>query len=254
MLKRWLGEDDAAKARVPPGRRVYAIGDIHGRDDLLERLLGMIRADAAAAAGLEHVAVFLGDYVDRGPNSFEVIDRLINMPLPGFRHVFLKGNHEAMMLDFLAGPPDAAQPSTLWMDNGGIETLHSYGIEGYWMFADARGLKEARRMLAAALPPGHRSFLESLALSHVAGDYAFVHAGIRPGVPLAEQRENEVLWIRGAFLNARGGLGHRVVHGHTIVPAPEVHRNRIAIDTGAVRSGTLTSVVLEKDGVRFLAT
>ncbi|MCU0838083.1 MAG: serine/threonine protein phosphatase [Rhodospirillales bacterium] len=248
MLKSWLGLE-APAARVPPGRRVYAIGDIHGRDDLLERLLQAIRADAATAGDLAPVAVFLGDYVDRGPMSFEVIDRLINEPLPGFRHVFLKGNHEAMMLDFLAGPPDA-----LWFDNGGFETLLSYGLDGYRLFSHAAALEEARQALNAALPAAHRRFLEGLALSHVEGDYAFVHAGLRPGVALAEQRDRDLLWIRGPFLASREGLTHRVVHGHTIVQRPEVHANRIAIDTGAVYSGTLTSVVLEGASVRFLST
>lgn len=249
MLKRWLGFEGCVAARVPPGRRVYAIGDIHGEDALLERLLRQIRADAKATSGCQPVAVFLGDYIDRGPMSFEVIDRLINQPLPGFETVFLKGNHEAMMLDFLAGPPDP-----LWLFNGGAETLHSYGVEGFWMFADAASLEAARRGLEAALPPSHLAFLNNLALSHVEGDYAFVHAGVRPGVPLAEQRAQDLLWIRAPFLNARGDLGHRIVHGHTIVAQPEQHANRIAVDTGAFATGRLSCVVLEGETVRFLST
>jgi serine/threonine protein phosphatase 1 len=238
-----------APMRVPQGRRVYAVGDIHGRDDLLDRLLRLIRVDAASAGGLECVAVFLGDYVDRGPMSFEVIDRLINTPLPGFRHVFLKGNHEAMMLGFLTGVVD-----DLWIDNGGGETLRSYGIDDLSLFIDVRGLETARRALDAAMPPSHRRFLDGLGLSHVEGDYAFVHAGIRPGLALAEQRERDLLWIRGPFLSACGSFGLRIVHGHTIAPEPEVHSNRIGIDTGAFYSGRLTCVVLEGDEVRFLST
>lgn len=249
MLKRWFGAEAQPTYRVPLGQRVYAIGDIHGRDDLLDRLLRAIRADAASATECECVAVFLGDYVDRGLMSFEVIDRLINAPLPGFRHVFLKGNHEAMMLDFLVGPADP-----LWILNGGAETLISYGVEGYWQFGDQRSLEQASRTLAAVLPPAHRRFLEQLRLSHTAGGYAFVHAGIRPGVPLDQQREKDLLWIRAPFLNARDDFGHRIVHGHTIVRQPQVYANRIAIDTGAFHSGILTCAVLENETVRMLST
>jgi serine/threonine protein phosphatase 1 len=248
MIAHWRAGHGARTARVPPGRRVYAVGDIHGCDDVLDQLLRMIRADAAGA-GAECVAVFLGDYVDRGPMSFEVIDRLVNEPLPGFQHVFLKGNHEAMMLDFLAGPPDP-----LWLYNGGVETLMSYGIGGLWAFADTASLEAARRELDAALPPRHRAFLQGLRASHVEGDYAFVHAGIRPGVAFCDQREQDLLWIRAPFLASREPFDYRVVHGHTIVKRPEVLPHRIAIDTGAFHTGTLTCAVLEGENVRFLST
>jgi serine/threonine protein phosphatase 1 len=235
--------------RVPPGRRIYAVGDVHGRSDLLDHLHQLILEDAEAGAPSERVVVYLGDYVDRGPNSFDVLEMLIEEPLPGFRCVHLKGNHEDMMLRFVEGPADLN-----WLINGGDATLASYGLSLLGIATQPDDLEAIRRQFGALLPSWHRRFLEGLALWHEEGDYLFVHAGIRPGVPLAEQRPSDLVWIRDAFLSAASDLGHRVVHGHTISREPEVTANRIGIDTGAFFSDRLTCLVLEGSDVRFLST
>lgn len=235
--------------RVPARRRIYAVGDIHGRNDLLRLLHAQIRADAASAGGAcQLVVVYLGDYVDRGPGSFEVIDTLVNEPLTGFEQIFLRGNHEDMMLDFMAGPPDS-----LWLFNGGNATLESYGLPGA-VFSTDRKLESLRRGLVEAMPASHRTFLQSLRLSHEEGDYLFVHAGVRPGRPLGQQEARDVMWIRGPFLNSQADFGRRIVHGHTITPEPDIRVNRIGIDTGAFFSGCLTCAVFEGASLRFLHT
>ncbi len=239
----------AIEPSVPHQCRIYAVGDIHGRDDLLVEVRRLIVEDAGTADGCERVVVYLGDYIDRGPKSFEVIERLIDEPLPGFRQVFLKGNHEDLMLAFLEGPPDP-----VWLYNGGVATLESYGVRLDWFLPDERALEAARQELQQAVPPQHRQFLENLHVRHEEGDYVFVHAGVRPGVPLARQDQRDMMWIRGPFLTSKADFGKRVVHGHTIVPEPEVRHNRIGIDTGAVRSGRLTCLVLQGASVRFLQT
>lgn len=235
-------------ARVPDGRRVYAVGDIHGRHDLLVRLHEMILEDAAAATASSLVLVYLGDYVDRGPASFEVIDALVHDRLPGFEHVFLKGNHEDMMLKFLAGGP-----ASTWLFNGGIAVLASYGVLGGG-FSIGLDIEALRKNLLDAIPPVHLQFLHELQFRHVEGDYLFVHAGIEPSKPWQEQGEEVLLWIRTPFLRCANWLGKRVVHGHTITAEPEILPNRIGIDTGAFNSDRLTCVVLEGTDVRFLQT
>jgi serine/threonine protein phosphatase 1 len=187
--------------------------------------------------------------VDRGPGSFDVLDVLINEPLAGFEGVHLKGNHEDMMLDFLAGP---AEP--LWTGNGGIATLASYGVEPPVVLYHPPDLETFRRRLRAAIPPNHLGFLRGLRLCHTDGDYFFVHAGVRPGVPLDDQDPYEMMWIRDRFLLSDADFGKRVVHGHTPCPVPEVLGNRIGIDTGAYFSGRLTCLVLEGAEHRFLHT
>jgi serine/threonine protein phosphatase 1 len=238
-----------APPRVPPGRRIYAIGDIHGRADLLNELHQAIAADAQTAGDADRILVYLGDFVDRGRGSSDVLDMLINDPLPGLTAIHLLGNHERMMLDFLKGPPTG-----LWLFNGGVATLYSYGIGAAAMMLETDGLESLRLDLEAALPATHLRFLNNLRLSHIEGDYCFVHAGLRPGRPLAEQREGDLLWIREPFLDSTDDLGYRVVHGHTIHPEPQVRPNRIGIDTGAVFTHRLTALVLEDDRIRFLHT
>jgi len=245
--RREVSEPPAA----PAGMRFYAVGDIHGRIDLLTLLHAKMREDAAAAApDLRKIAVYLGDYVDRGDASRAVIDHLIGEPLPGFERVFLKGNHEAIMLDFLDDPLVGRG----WLFNGGDATLYSYGV-GFESAANREErLGRMRDGLEAALPPAHRAFLDSLALYHVAGDYLFVHAGIRPGRALDEQTEEDLLWIREEFLGSGDHHGHCVVHGHTISSTPDVRNNRIGIDTGAYFSGRLTCLVLEGRSQRLIQT
>jgi serine/threonine protein phosphatase 1 len=238
------------RPQVPEGSRIYAIGDIHGRIDLLRRLHTGILADAQAAGDRRRVVVYLGDYVDRGGHSREVIESLVADPLPGFECVHLLGNHEAFMLRFLDDPDRGDS----WVYNGGDATLRNYGVElGDPAFA-AGGWAWLRDQFIAALPERHLSFLRSLRLWHAEGDYLFVHAGIRPGVPLERQSRDDLLWIREDFLDHDGDLGCVVVHGHSRVRAPTVRHNRIAIDTGAWMTGTLTGLVLDGGSHGFIDT
>ncbi len=239
-----------AAAAVPEGRRVYAIGDIHGRADLLARLRETIVADALAAGSAQCVVIHVGDYVDRGFHAREVVDLLIDSALPDFESVHIKGNHEEMMLRFLDDP--AAGP--LWLANGGDVTLASYRVGGWRPPLDDEGLEVLRDRLRDALPPRHEAFLRGLPVSHVEGDYLFVHAGLRPGVPVENQTEQDMLWIREEFLDSRADHGKIVVHGHSINYQPEEHDNRIAIDTGAFATGHLTCLVLEGTERWILAT
>ena len=248
--RRFAGKDDpTAAARIPDGLTIYAVGDIHGELDLLRDLQQAIAEDhACSGAGSEPIVVYVGDYIDRGEESSGVIDRLIGDPLPGFRQHCLMGNHEAAMLDFLR-EPTAGSP---WLDFGGLATLHSYGVNPAADRQSANRLEGLRDDLAARLPPEHLAFLQGLELSVVYGDYAFVHAGIRPGRPLAEQEADDLLWIRSPFLETTRRHEKIIVHGHTIVPDIEMLPNRIAIDTGAYFSGCLSAVVLNGDTVRPL--
>ena len=238
---------------VPDGTRVYAIGDIHGRMDLLGRLLRRIGTDALRARAERKVLVCLGDYVDRGPASRAVLDCLAGTPMPGFETHFLLGNHEDIMLTFLTDPGFGAN----WVANGGDATLESYAVEvpdpRLGCFG-ANDFRRAARELRAALPKTHLAFLRGLERSHIEGDYLFVHAGIRPGVALVKQNPDDLIWIRRDFVADTRAHEKLVVHGHTIVDEPEVRPNRIGIDTGAWRSGHLTALVLEGDHVDFIAT
>lgn len=235
-------------ASVPPDTRVYAIGDIHGRLDLLSRLHRMILDDARAAKGGDRILVYLGDYVDRGPDSAGVIELLSQEPLPGFTAIHLKGNHEDFLLRFL----DDTSSGTAWFANGGVETLRSYGVDMEYVDRDtpARLLDK----LSRRLPARHLDFLRALSLNHCIGDYLFVHAGIRPGLAMELQSATDMLWIRGEFLNSAVKHGKIVVHGHTITDLPEVRDNRIGIDTGAFFSNRLTCLVLDGTDRRFLHT
>lgn len=238
--------------RAPDGTRIYAVGDIHGRCDLLDQLRAMILDDAKAAAkraDATNTIVYLGDYVDRGADSFAVIERLIKEPLAGFTSIPLMGNHEDMMLKFIEGPPQLT-----WLMNGGLATLASYGVHGGGAFVYLSDLDEARRDLIKAVPPAHLAFLGALRMVHVMGDYAFVHAGVRPGVTIDKQSPADVMWIRDKFLRSRKDFGKVVVHGHTITAEPAVLANRIGIDTGAFQSNRLTCLVLEDEDRRFLHT
>ena len=235
---------------VPAGSRVYAIGDIHGRVDLLAQLHERLREDASASRSERRCVVYLGDYVDRGLQSREVIDLLLDAPLEGFESVHLMGNHEDFMLRFL----DEPKVGPGWFANGGGATLYSYGVRMPPRGTDLARLSDLGEQLRANLPARHLDFLKRLKRWHVEGDYYFVHAGIRPGVALEEQREEDILWIRELFLDDPGEHGKMVVHGHTITQAPEMRPNRIGIDTGAYATGVLTALVLEGSERRILQT
>lgn len=230
-----------APGSLPPGQRVYAIGDVHGCLERLASLHEMI-ADDLLARPVEHAElVHLGDYVDRGPESAQVVEWLLaGPPVPAQRVVNLMGNHEQMMLSAVAsGEDDAAQH---WLVNGGADSLLSWGI----------GRNVRHQDWAAQLPRPHLIFLRDLSIHHQVGGYLFVHAGIRPGVPLARQTRQDMLWIREPFLSSKASHGMVVVHGHTPRQEPTVRPNRIGIDTGAVIGGVLTCVVLEGEQMGFL--
>jgi serine/threonine protein phosphatase 1 len=229
----------------PPGTRLYVVADIHGYLDCLTRLHRLIETDAAAAGAARNVVTYVGDYVDRGPDSKGVVDLLLNRPLPGFESIFLKGNHEAAMLEFL----DGAEPRMDWLRFGGVETLESYGVSAPRRLAE---IPAAQRALSARLPPDHLQFYRALGLARIEGDFLIVHAGIRPGVPLDRQAEDDLIWIREPFLSSGKDFGKIVVHGHTIDKRPQVRPNRIGIDTGVYRYGRLTCAVLEAGRLGFL--
>lgn len=231
---------------MPEGERVYAVGDVHGRADLLNRLRELIAEDCRSRPAGAATTVFLGDYVDRGADSRGVLDILTSGTFPT-QTIFLTGNHEAMMLAFLR----AAELGSGWLPNGGVETLQSYGVE-VGELRTALGLETASQRLREALPASHRHFLQTLQLTHQVGGYFFCHAGVRPGVPLDRQAEEDLLWIRKEFLFSTQPFGKIVVHGHTPVREPDVRPNRINVDTGAFASGRLSCVVLEGTARRFL--
>jgi Calcineurin-like phosphoesterase len=239
-----------APRAVPEDARVYAIGDIHGRVDLLADLHRRIEDDAQRNAKPRLVVVYVGDYVDRGLQSRAVLDLLIEDPLVGFESIHLKGNHEAMMLQFLTD----ARAASGWLEIGGNATLLSYGVKPKEDQSLLKRLAEAQELLQRSLPPSHRQFLEDLKLHHTEGDYLFVHAGLKPRVPLDEQRERDLLWIRDDFLESTVDHGKTVVHGHSISWEPEVKANRINVDTGAFASGVLTALVLDGGETSFLQT
>jgi serine/threonine protein phosphatase 1 len=249
LFSRSAARPAPVSAQVPPGSRIYAVGDIHGRLDLLERLRTMIVEDARMHPAERRLVVYLGDYVDRGLDSRGVIDLLLQQPLPGFESVFLKGNHEDSLLQFLVDPGVAPA----WMAYGGEATLYSYGVRP----PDAVRVEDilaAQKAFTRAVPPEHLDFLRTLKLIHIEGDYAFVHAGFREGVPIELQNPVDMMWIRDEFLSSDADFGKIAVHGHTITTQPEIRPNRIGIDTGAFATGTLTCLVLEGTERRFLAT
>ncbi len=239
-----------ANPRVPSGSRVYAVGDIHGRLDLIEKIHELIAADATDFDGSRKVVIYLGDYIDRGEKSRQVVDFLLDNPLPGFENIYLKGNHEDSLIKFLSD----TSIGSAWMRYGGNSTLYSYGVIASGSSWDQRSLEQMQAYLKRNLPLRHLEFYQALKAGHIEGDYCFVHAGVLPGVPLEKQKEENVLWIRGEFLNSKANHEKVVVHGHTIRPEPEILPNRIGIDTGAYSSGILTCLALEEDNQSFLHT
>lgn len=222
------------------GYRAYVVGDVHGRLDLLNQLLEIIEREVVERPARKVLLVFLGDLIDRGPQSAQVIERLRSYRHDRIRAVFLLGNHEEVVLRILKGD---TQPIRSWLRFGGAECLKSYG-------ADARRIvrqtdDEALESIRAAIPPQHVEFLSSFLDTCRFGDYLFVHAGIRPGVPIEEQLQSDLRWIREPFLLDETDHGCVVVHGHTISDEVEERSNRIGIDTGAYRSGILTALVID---------
>jgi serine/threonine protein phosphatase 1 len=242
----------APQATVPAGTVVYAVGDVHGRSDLLGRLHRGIAHDAARRKAARRVLVYLGDYFSRGLDSRAVVERVLDWRPPGWEVVALRGNHEDLILRFLDGE---LRTGLHWLDYGGVEALAHYGIP----MADPAARDEAtaaalRERLLGALPAAHMDFLLGLVASHREGGYFFAHGGVLPGVPLEAQRERDLVWIRKRFLLSGADHGAVVVHGHCISPEPEVRPNRIGIDTGAYESGVLTCLVLDGEERSFLQT
>lgn len=235
---------------VPADTRVYAVGDIHGSSRELSTLLDEIAADLMAAPSARSLVVFVGDYFDRGLYSRDVIDRLATDPLPQCQTVFLKGNHESMVLGFLADP-DAGRS---WLNAGGLETLQSYGVALPEPENPLPHLAEIQARFYEALPSAHRDFFQQLRLWHREGDYLFAHAGINPTRSLDNQTEDDLLWGNPEFLASTADYGVVVVHGHSIQDSPDVQPNRIGIDTGAYATGRLTCLVLEGTERRWLQT
>jgi serine/threonine protein phosphatase 1 len=234
-------EFSAAPATLSPATRIYAVGDVHGCLDRLTALHAAIAADLLARPVPDALLLHIGDYIDRGPDSAQVIAYLRGAnPVPGSRMVNLMGNHEDMLLAALGAEDDV--PALGWLQNGGRETLASWRIPH----------NLPRAGWAERLPKPDIAFLRALVLSHREGGYLFVHAGIRPGVELENQDRHDLMWIREPFLSSKKEFGVVVVHGHTPGRAPVIRPNRIGIDTGAVYGGELSCAVLEADRLGFL--
>ena len=257
LRPKWLQDNTGRTPRgvaasVPSDQIHYAIGDVHGRLDLLRSLLKSITADAERSPSKTVHLVFLGDYVDRGKESRGVIELLTVLKRDGRGHVVaLKGNHEEALLGFLADPSTGAA----WAEHGGRETLKSYNVDPPRSMTDMEGWIVARDAFAAALPPAHLDFLQELQLFATVGDYIFVHAGVRPGVPIERQDAHDLLWIRKDFMEAPRAFERTVVvHGHTPAAEPAEGPGRIGVDTGAYATGVLTAVRLEDDRRSFIRT
>jgi serine/threonine protein phosphatase 1 len=258
FLSRWLGGGSgggkAASARapaaafLPDGLRIYAMGDIHGRYDLLMRLEQRIRDDMAERPAERALAIYLGDYVDRGPDSRRVVEYLRSAGGDGIERHFLRGNHEETLLEYLANP----QLILSWKKFGGLETLFSYGVDVRDLMR-GEGVEQAHAAFSAAFPNEHLEFMEKLPPILSLGGYCFVHAGVKPGVPIERQSPGDLLWIRDEFLRHEGPFGKVVVHGHTPTDTPTHLPNRINVDTGAYLTGKLTAAVLEGEDVAFIS-
>jgi hypothetical protein len=222
------------------------VGDIHGRSDLLERQLAAIDADCKQRPIARPITVFVGDYIDRGPDSRNVLDLLLQWQ-QAHEAIFLRGNHETFLPRFLSDPGSLDE----WRQYGGLETLLSYGLQPS-INPDRHEQIRLAIELADILPSEHLDFLESFELSFSCGDFLFVHAGVRPCVPIHEQTEDDLLWIRDDFLTWEEPFERFVVHGHTRVSEPDLRPNRINIDTGAYATGRLTCVVIENTAVTQL--
>lgn len=251
-LPRSAGKASVALGAAPglaPGEVVYAIGDVHGRADLLDRLIGLIAHDLTDEA--RATLIFLGDYVDRGEESRGVIDHCISLAAEfQGRTVFLKGNHEDAMLNFLIDPVRAAN----WLTFGGLATLMSYGVRGVSEKMSEAGLEDARDQLAEHIPDSHLEFLERLLLTHSIDSHFFCHAGVEADRPLDEQSPAVLMWGEGRQPGNYHHAAKTVVHGHYVTDAPVVAANRVSVDTGAYYSGRLTALKLTADSADFIST
>lgn len=244
----WKGSKSRSKRRpaLPAGIRIYAVGDVHGRLDLLEKTMARVDASLARSSAENAFEIYLGDYIDRGPQSRQVLDRLISRSAER-NTIFLKGNHETYVPQFLENPAILSD----WRQYGGLETLMSYGLKPS-INANAAEQIELAEALKVTIPQHHHEFLENLKLFIACGDFFFVHAGVKPRVPLSQQREEDLLWIREDFLLFEEDFGKVIVHGHTPVREADIRPNRINIDTGAYATSRLTCIMIEQDSVVVL--
>ena len=232
-----------APAALRPGQRIYAVGDVHGCAGRLRDMHRAIAADLAERPIGEVLLIHIGDYIDRGDDSADAIETLLHGPtIRGLRVINLMGNHEDMLLAALASP-ERGELAEIWLGNGGVASLESWGVRPGAKAAEWR----------QQIPSAHLEFMRNLTLRHTAGGYLFVHAGVQPGVPLEEQLAQDLLWIREPFLSYRGDFGAVVVHGHTPIREPVVRPNRVGIDTGAVMGGRLTCAIFEADQLGFIS-
>ncbi len=242
--------NDITPAKIPDNTIIYAIGDIHGRCDLLNKIHEKILSDSSDSKSANKLVVYLGDYIDRGRESKQVVELLINNPLKDFEKIYIKGNHEIAMQSYI----DSNGENAAWLLWGGDATLQSYGVP----LRDKSGQKLTNAAMAKKLdenlPPTHKEFYSNLKLSYISGDYVFVHAGLKPKVPLAEQTESDLTTIRDEFIFSQERFEKTVVFGHTVFSKPLNVDGKIGIDTGAYFSGILTAAVLEKDNVKFIST
>lgn len=250
LLKKILNSRQAESGIIglPNNHRLYCVGDIHGRLDLLQEVHQKIECDALNFDGAK-ILVYLGDYIDRGMHSKQVIDCLLENIFFDFKKVFLLGNHEQVMLQFLLSKD--ASIAHDWFKFGGLSTLVSYGVNVRGI-PTSKDLERLRVEFREKLPATHLDFFEHLVLNYEIGGYFFVHAGVRPKVKLQRQRPEDMLWIREEFLNSDVFHGKVIIHGHSVTEEPEIHHNRIGMDTGAYSSGRLTCAVFEGIGCNFL--
>jgi serine/threonine protein phosphatase 1 len=239
MLRLSRSKGEIRKPRLPDGIRIYAISDVHGCADLLQQMFTVIDRDLMTIGSNRAIHVFLGDYIDRGPESCRTVDLLVERSQK-HESVFLKGNHESFLFDVLRDPTQLQE----WKQYGGLQTLTSYGLRPS-LNPDPVEQTELIRQLAEAIPAHQRSFFNNLRLRFVCGDFFFVHAGVKPGVALANQQEQDLLWIREEFLSSEEQFGKYIVHGHTPVREPDIRLNRINIDTGAYATGNLTLLTIQ---------
>lgn len=246
IVKFWTRRDDIEKPRAPDGVRLYGVGDIHGHDALLVEMLAAIDRDIDSEGPARNIVVFLGDLIDRGPDSAGVVERLRTLARP-YKTVFLTGNHEEVLVRILDGDDQLVGD---WLRFGGLQCAKSYGLDPARL--RSLGQSQAGQAIRQAIPEAHQKFLRSFADSFGAGDYLFVHAGIRPNVDLAQQSLTDLRWIRSPFLECRHRHPKMIVHGHSISKDVEFRPGRIGVDTGAYRSGVLSAVVFEGTDQRIL--
>lgn len=240
---------NAPTRQMEPGLRVYAIGDIHGHYNLLQQMHQKIAADLQQRPCERAIEIFLGDYVDRGPQPSEVFDHLMYAKPAAHERICLSGNHEKSVLEFLDEPEWLIR----WSRSGALDTLKAYGVELEQPLTEEI-CRAAQPRFAANFPPEQKSFIETLPLSVSFGDYFFVHAGVRPGIPLDRQDPEDLVWIRYDFLDSEEEHGKLIVHGHTPHEHVEIKPNRINIDTMAYSTGALTCLVLEGDQQHLMVT